>query len=62
MFVWILSVLALALIWGGGLLLGAFDIEVPLFLQIVLTAVVVLAVAGYFVWRRVAAQRREFLV
>ena len=58
MFVWVLSIFALALIWGGGLLLKVFEIEVPLVLQIVLSAVVVLAVVGYFVWRRVAAGRR----
>jgi len=58
MFVWVLSIFALALIWGGGLLLRVFEIEVPLVLQIVLSVIVVLSVVGYFVWRRVAAQRR----
>ena len=58
MLVWILSVFALALIWGGGLLLRVFEIEVPLVVQIVLSVLVVLSVVGYFVWRRIAAQRR----
>lgn len=54
----VLATIALLLIWGGSFLLAAFEVDVPLSLQVGLSVVVVVAVVVTVVLRRVRAQRR----
>ncbi|HSC86063.1 MAG TPA: type VI secretion system membrane subunit TssM [Polyangiaceae bacterium] len=58
MILWVVAFLALLLIWGGGLVLGLLDVPVSIELRLVLTAIVVLGVAGWLVYRRIRAQKR----
>lgn len=58
MLLWIIAILLLLLIWGGGFLLSVFEVDVSSTLQIVLTVVVVLGVAGILLYRRIRAQKR----
>ncbi len=52
MWLWIFAVLLLLLIWGGGSVLRALGIPVPLMGQVGLSAAVVLLVAGVLLYRR----------
>jgi len=58
MFLWVLIVLSLLLVWGGGFLLSLLEIDVSLALQLGLTAAIVVGVVCWLVYRRIRAQQR----
>lgn len=67
MLLWFIVVLVLLITWGGGYLASLLGFEVPLWVQLAVTGVVVLTVLGIFLyrkWRAKAAARaleREIL-
>ncbi|MBN2194439.1 MAG: type VI secretion system membrane subunit TssM [Polyangiaceae bacterium] len=52
MMLWILGVVGLLLIWGGGYVLAMFGYPLALWLQVLLTVLVVLLVVGVLLYRR----------
>lgn len=58
--IWLILIVLflLATIWGGSYLLGLFEVEVSLSLQIILTVTVLLASVAWVLFRRWRAQKR----
>ncbi len=58
MWIWVLSIVLLVLIWGGGYALTLLDVNLPLLVQILASAAVVLLLVGVLLTRRLRAQAR----